>query len=170
MKEQLRHIAQSFREVIHAAVISAMVVGSIAAASASDVAGQVLVKPKLSKYPVIIKMPDLGIMDLNEGLEPNTVFVFVGNIGSGNAGPFYIRVSLKAKDWTTKKYFEKRISGLSAKTDLPVYINVGQPTTGLEIGIYLDSKKQVAETNEKENCGKIYPGGAATGLASCENF
>ncbi len=130
---------------------------------------QVLVKPKIYKNPVVIQMPDLGITDLFEGNTPTSVFVQIGNSGSGNAGPFYVKISLWRKGSSKKTYVEKFVGGLKAKTDLPLFIEVGQPIAGLEIGFFIDSRNQIKELDET-NCGKIFPDGGMGGYMPCKDF
>jgi hypothetical protein len=130
---------------------------------------QVLIKPKVYKSPTIIPMPNLGIMDLFEGNTLTSVYVQVGNTGTGNAGPFYVKISLKKPGSATKKYVEKLVGGVKAKTDLPLYIEVGQPIAGLEIGFFIDSRNQVKEPDET-NCGKMYPDGGVSGYMPCKDF
>ena len=135
----------------------------------SAASGQVLIKPKVHKEAFIIKVPNLTVMDLAEGDTPSSIYVQVGNVGSGNAGAFYVRLSLKKKGTTTKTYVEKRVAGLNAKTDLPLYVDVGQPIAGLEIGVFIDSRKQITEL-EETNCGKLYPDGGVSALMPCKDF
>jgi hypothetical protein len=135
----------------------------------SNAGGQVLIRPKIQKDPFIIKMPNLAIVDLVEGDTPSSVFVQVGNLGSANAGVFYVRLSLKKKGSTTKTYVEKRVAGLNAKTDVPLNIEIGQPIAGLEIGIFIDARQQIAESDEA-NCGKLYPDGGVSGSEPCKGF
>lgn len=130
---------------------------------------QVLIKPRISKNPAVIPMPDLGIMDLFEGNTLTSVYVQIQNVGSANAGPFFVKISLKKPGTATKTYVEKYVGGLKAKTDLPLYIEVGQPIAGLEIGFFIDSRNQVKEPNET-NCGKIFPDGGAGGYFTCKDF
>ena len=135
----------------------------------ADVDGQVLTKPKIQKDVFILKIPNLAILDLAPGDTPNSVYVQVGNVGSANAGFFYVRLSLKKKGSTTKTYVEKRVTGLNAKTDIPLNIDIGQPVAGLEIGIFVDARKHITESEEL-NCGKLYPDGGASGAEPCKDF
>ncbi len=130
---------------------------------------QVLVKPKIYKNPVVIPMPNLGITDLFEGDTLTSVYVQIGNSGTANAGPFYVKLSLKKKGSTTKTYVEKFVGGLKAKTDLPLYIEIGQRFAVLEIGIFIDSRNQIKEMDET-NCGKMFPDGGMGGYMPCKDF
>lgn len=130
---------------------------------------QTLEKPSINNNPKVIKLPDLGIMDLYYGDTVDSVYVQIGNVGQADARAFVVRVSIKKKGETAKTYVEKRVFGLKAQTDLPLNINIGQPVKDLEIGIFLDAKKQVAESDEK-NCGTIFPDGGVAGSQPCENF
>jgi len=149
----------------------AFVVAAFAIVAALETSGnaQVLVKPNITKNTYIIPTPDLAIMDLAEGNSPNSIFVQIGNTGTANAGPFFVKLSLKKKGSTTKTYIERRVEGIKSKTDLPLYIDIGQPIAGLEIGIFVDSRKQIREIHE-QNCGKMYPGGGISGFEPCDNF
>ena len=131
--------------------------------------GQIYEKPTVKKHPKVIKLPDLGIMDLFEGDTPTSVYVMVGNVSDVNAGWFVVRLSIQKKGERTKTYVEKRVSGLKAKTDLPLNINIGQPLKDLEIGVFIDAKKQVVESDEK-NCGKLFPDGGIAGYLPCDGF
>ena len=135
----------------------------------TEARSQVLIKPKIQKKTYIIPMPNLIIADLFEGNTPTSVYVQVGNVGSADAGPFYVRLSLQQKGSTAKTYVEKRVSGLKAKVDVPLYIEIGKPIAGLEIGVFVDARNQVKEPDEK-NCGKLFPGGGVSGVEPCENF
>jgi hypothetical protein len=130
---------------------------------------QVLIKPKVYKNPAIIPMPNLAITDLSEGNTPTSVMVQIGNTGSANAGPFYVKIFLRRPGSTTKTYVEKLVGGLKAKTDLPFYIGLGKPIAGLEIGIFIDSRNQIKEPDET-NCGKMYPDGGVSGYMPCKDF
>lgn len=136
-----------------------------------NVNGQILPKPSppVNKNPKVIKLPNLGIMDLFDGDTPDSVYVMVGNVGQANAGGFVVRLSIQKKGERAKKYVEKYVTGLKAKTDLPLNINIGQPLAGLEIGVFIDAKKQVVESDEK-NCGKLFPDGGVAGSLPCEDF
>ena len=146
-----------------------LVMASVIGISSSEISGQVLGKPRIYKNPVVIPMADLGIMDLLEGNTPTSVYVQIQNIGTANAGPFFVKISLKKPGSTTKTYVEKLVGGLKAKTDLPLYIEVGKPVAGLEIGFFIDSRNQIKEPNET-NCGKIFPDGGAGGYFACKDF
>ena len=136
----------------------------------SNVNGQaVLNKPKIQKNIFILKIPNLAILDLGPGNTPNSVYLQVGNVGTGDTGIFYVRLSLKRKGSTSKTYVEKRVAGLNANTDIPLYIDIGQPIDALEIGVFVDSRKQITESEEL-NCGKLYPGGGMSGLQPCKDF
>jgi hypothetical protein len=135
----------------------------------SAVYGQTYEIPPVNKHPKVIKLPNLGIVDLFEGDTPNSVYVMVGNASGVNAGMFVVRLSFQKKGERKKTYVEKYVSGLKAKTDLPLFINIGQPIEGLEIGVFVDARKQVVETDER-NCGKLFPDGGAAGYLSCEGF
>jgi hypothetical protein len=139
-------------------------------ATASSVNGQaVLNKPTIQKSnPIVLKIPNLAILDL-AGMNLNSVYVQVGNVGTGKAGVFYVRLSLKKKGSTTKTYIEKRVAGLDADADIPLYIDIGQPVADLEIGVFVDARKQIAESEEL-NCGKLFPGGGVVGLQPCKDF
>ena len=126
-------------------------------------------KPKITKESRIIKLPDLGIMDLAPGDTPNSVYVMVGNVGQANSGWFVVRLSIQKKGQRTKTYVDKMVSGLKAGSDVPLNIDAGQPLEGLEVGVFIDAKKQVVETNEK-NCGKVFPDGGVAGSLSCDAF
>jgi len=142
---------------------------AIFSALATTCEAQVLIKPKVYKNPAIIPMPNLGITDLLEGNTPTSVYVQIGNSGSGHAGPFYVKISLKRPGSTTKTYVEKLVGGVKAKTDLPIYIEVGKPVAGLEIGFFIDSRNQIKEPDET-NCGKLFPDGGAGGYMPCKDF
>jgi hypothetical protein len=131
--------------------------------------GQIYKNPPVNKNPKVIKLPNLGIMDLFDGDTPDSVYVMVGNVGQVNAGGFVVRLSIRKKGERAKTYVEKQVSGLKAKTDLPLFINIGQPLAGLEIGVFIDARKQVVESDEK-NCGKLFPDGGVAGYLACEGF
>jgi hypothetical protein len=131
--------------------------------------GQLLPKPELNKNQRVVKLADLAIMDLWEGDTPTSVYVQVRNIGQADAGSFIVRLSIRKKGSTAKTYVEKRVSGLKAKADLPLFIEIGQPLKDLEIGVYLDARKQIPESDEK-NCGKIYPDTSTQGNMTCDDF
>ena len=150
-------------------MVLTLIVTAMIGVSSSETPGQVLGKPRIYKNPVVIPMPDLGIMDLLEGDTPTSVYVQIQNIGSANSGPFYVKISLKRPGSTTKTYVEKLVGGLKAKSDLPLYVEVGQPIAGLEIGFFIDSRNQIKEPNET-NCGKILPDGGAGGYFTCKGF
>jgi hypothetical protein len=140
------------------------------ACSLTSASGQVLKKPPIEKAPPrVLKLADLAITDLFEGDTPDSVFVQVGNLGQGDSGSFTIRLALKKAGESQKTYVEKRVFGLKAKTDLPLNIKIGQPLKGLEVGVFLDAKKEIPESNET-NCGKLFPNGGAAGFLPCEGF
>jgi hypothetical protein len=152
-------------------LLPVLVVAFIAILSTFEARGQgpVLTKPKVYKNPVVIPMANLGITDLFEGNTPTSVYIQIGNVGSANAGPFFVKLSLKKKGSTTKTYVEKLVGGVKAKTDLPLFIEVGQPIAGLEIGVFIDSRNQIREPDET-NCGKMFPDGGMGGYMPCKDF
>ena len=167
MREKTLLVRISRILLVPAITVFALIV--VATVSAATVRAQVLGKPRVYKNQIIIPMPNLAIMDLFEGNTPTSVYVQIGNTGSANAGIFWVKLSLKKKGSTDKTYVEKRVERLDAKLDLPLYIDVGQPIADLEIGVFIDSRNQVKESNEN-NCGKLYPGGAVSGVEPCKGF
>ena len=149
--------------------VLAIAFGAILCTSPGTTQAQVLLKPKIYKKPLVISMPDLGITDLFEGNTPTSVYIQIGNASAVNAGPFFVKISLKKPGSTTKTYVEKFVGGLKAKTDLPLFIEVGQPIAGLEIGFFIDSRNQIKEPDET-NCGKIFPDGGTGGYMPCKDF
>jgi hypothetical protein len=69
---------------------------------------------------------------------------------------------------TTKTYVEKFVGGLKAKTDLPLFIEVGQPIAGLEIGFFIDSRNQIKE--QMKRTAEKFPDGGTGGYMPCKDF
>ncbi len=152
--------------------LSKVLFGLVLFSCASYVAyGQIIKKqkPPVKKKPApVLKLSDLIIQDL-VGVSPDSVSVHIGNIGQADAVSFTIRLSLKKSGESKKTYVDKRVFGLKAKTDTALDIKIGQPIEGLVIGVFIDAKKEVPETNET-NCGMIYPDGGVAGSLACEGF
>lgn len=131
--------------------------------------GQVFKKPPLKKQPTpAVRVPDLIIEDLL-GVNPDTVSIQIGNNGPVDAVSFTIRLSLMKPGESKKTYVDKRVFGLKSKDHLALDIKVGQPIKDLVIGVFVDAKNEVPETNET-NCGKIFPDGGVAGFLSCKDF
>ena len=124
-------------------------------------------RPTLKKNPKVIPLPNLVIDDIFYGDNLNSVQVSVGNYGTAHAGRFVVRLSIRNPRGGATTYAEKTVWGLDVNKGLPVVFKLKTEAKGLEFGVFVDAKREVAESNET-NCGKLYPSGGAAGYLPCE--
>jgi hypothetical protein len=132
--------------------------------------GQAQGPPKVEKIPPMkaTKLADLAFMT-DYSPDGKALGLSVLNVGEGDAGVFMVRISLKKEGETTKTYREQRVAGAKAGGQVEVIFKNLPPMKGVDIGIFLDSKQQVKETNEK-NCAFVYANGSSVGNQDCKGF
>ena len=110
------------------------------------------------------KLPNLVFMNEYFPRGANTLGISVSNGGEADAGAFMVGIWVRKKGSTTKSYLESRVGGVKMSGQAEVIFKNLPSLAGMDIGIFVDSKKKVIESDESDNCAVVFADGSAGGM------
>ena len=110
------------------------------------------------------KLPNLAFMNEYYPGGVNTLGISVVNGGEVDAGAFMVGIWVRKKGSTTKSYFESRVAGAKMNGQTEVIFKNLPTLVEVDIGIFIDAKKKIIESDESDNCAIVFADGSAGGM------
>ncbi len=114
------------------------------------------------------KLPNLVFMSEYFPGGVNTLGISIANGGEADAGTFMVGIWVRKKGSATKAYFESRAAGVKVNGQAELIFKSLPPLVDVDIGIFIDSKKKIIESDESDNCAMVFADGSSGGWACKE--